>query len=175
MDTEAFEIAQAILLSLGGGGAIILTLSSFLGKMWAQRILQEEKAEHNKELSRFKSQLDALVQKRSLNYQQKIELYKVTSSPLVELTSLITTSSGLKESHLIEFDRQRLHIVAQLSLFAPQNVFDAFNDTIDYLYDSFEQDNFSFQEFRIKALRFFSEMRKDIGIYSDEVTYNGHR
>ncbi|QFU22728.1 hypothetical protein FM038_011555 [Shewanella eurypsychrophilus] len=154
MSTEAFEIAQAILLSLGGGGVIIFALSSFLGKMWAQRILQCEKSEHDKELSEFKSQLDTLVQKRSLNYQHKIELYKVTTAPLVEFTSLITTS-GLTKDHLIEFDRQRLHIVAQLSLFAPQNVFDAFNDTVDYLYDALEQDNYSFSEFRIKVLKFF--------------------
>jgi hypothetical protein len=43
LSTEPFEIAQAVLLSLGGGGAIVFGLSSFLGKVWAQKILQSEK------------------------------------------------------------------------------------------------------------------------------------
>ncbi|WP_162926416.1 hypothetical protein [Teredinibacter purpureus] len=83
MNPEAFEIAQAVLLSLGGGGLIILSLSSFLGKVWAQRILESEKSEHEKEISEFKTRLSSLAHQKSLNYQQKLDLYKVVSNPLV--------------------------------------------------------------------------------------------
>ncbi|EGR0261289.1 TPA: hypothetical protein ACGFXO_003534 [Vibrio cholerae] len=174
MSTTAFEIAQAVLLSVGGGGIIIFALSSFLGKIWAQRILQNEKQEHDKELSQFKAQLDSLVQKDNFNYQQKLELYKVVGSPLIEIVALIS-KNGLTMEHIDEFDRQRLHITAQLALFAPQAVFHSFSDMIDYIYDSLEQGNYSFHIFRDKALIFLSEMRKDIGIYGDEISYKGHR
>ena len=175
MSAEAFEIAQAVILSLGGGGLIIFELSSFLAKVWAKRILLSEKSEHDKDIAEFKGQLEALAEKKSINYQQKLDLYKVVSNPLVELIALLNKQDGLTEEHVHEFDRQRLHITAQLALFAPKNVFDAFNGMIDYIYDSIEQGNFDFGVFRVKALKYMSGMRKDIGIYPDEVSYNGHR
>ncbi|EMV2056973.1 TPA: hypothetical protein NKO75_004506 [Vibrio parahaemolyticus] len=174
MNTSAFEVAQAILLSVGGGAAIIFALSSFLGKVWAKRILQNEKQQHDKELSQYKAQLDSLIHKDSLNYQQKLDLYKVVSNPLIEMVALIA-KQGLTKDHVHEFDRQRLHITAQLALFAPQPVFQAFNDMVDYFYDSLENGDYSFYVFRDKALVFLSEMRKDIGIYGDEVKYKGNR
>ena len=174
MNTEAFEIAQAVLLSLGGGALIIFACSSYLGKIWAKRILQNEKQAHDKELSEFKVKLEALTAKSALNYQQKIELYKVVSNPLIELVALIT-KEGLTQEHVNEFDRQRLYITTQLALFAPKNVFDAFSDIVDYMYNSLENNDYSFDEFRIKALAYLSEMRKDIGIYTDDISYSGNR
>ncbi|WP_413734017.1 hypothetical protein [Shewanella sp. BJSY2023SW005] len=104
MNTSAFEVAQAILLSVGGGAAIIFALSSFLGKVWAKRILQNEKQQHDKELSQYKAQLDSLIHKDSLNYQQKLDLYKVVSNPLIEMVALIA-KQGLTKDHVHEFDR----------------------------------------------------------------------
>jgi len=43
------------------------------------------------------------------------------------------------------------------------------------MYDSLENDEYSFSVFREKALSYLSEMRKDIGIYSDDISYKGHR
>ena len=54
---EIFEVAGAIIASLGGGAALILGLSSWLGKVWAGRILENEKAEHSQELERYKREL----------------------------------------------------------------------------------------------------------------------
>ena len=174
MNIQAFEVAQALLLSLGGGGLIVLGLSSYLGKVWAKRILQNEKQQHEKDLSEFKNKLEALTARSALNYQQKIELYKVVSTPLIELVVQIA-KDGLTQDHVDDFDRARLQITAQLALFAPVSVFDAFNDMVDYLYNSLEQDDYSFAVFRDKALGYLSEMRKDIGIYSDSVGYSGSR
>lgn len=174
MSSEAFELAQAVLLAVGGGAAIVFVLSSWLGKLWARRILQNEKLEHDRELSLFKQNLEQAAHKQSLNYKEKIDLYKLVTQPLVEFLALVTRT-GLTQEHLDDFDRQRLHMTAQLALFASQNVFDAFNEIIDYIYDSSEKGEFSFHDFRVKGLEFLSEMRKDIGIYSDDVTYNGSR
>jgi len=174
LNIEAFEIAKTVLLSIGGGSIIVLALSAFLGKVLAKRILQNEKQEHDKELSELKAKLDCFVQKDSLNYQQKLDLYRVVSDPLIELVALLS-ENGLTIGHVNEFERQRLHITAQLALFAPHTVFNAFSDMIDYMYDSLENDEYSFSVFREKALSYLSEMRKDIGIYSDDISYKGHR
>lgn len=42
---EAFRVSTAILASLGGGVAIVLALSSYLGKLWASKILAREQLE----------------------------------------------------------------------------------------------------------------------------------
>ena len=39
---DVFQIASAVLLSLGTGGAIVVGLSSWLGKVWASRILEKD-------------------------------------------------------------------------------------------------------------------------------------
>jgi len=43
--TEAFKVVFAMVASVGGASAIILILSSWLGKVWGQRILARERAE----------------------------------------------------------------------------------------------------------------------------------
>lgn len=42
--TEAFKFVFAMVASVGCASAIILILSSWLGKVWAQRILARERA-----------------------------------------------------------------------------------------------------------------------------------
>lgn len=54
---NVFEVAFALIISLGGGGAIVWGLSSWLGKVWANRILEDEKAKHQKEIEGYKSEL----------------------------------------------------------------------------------------------------------------------
>lgn len=44
---EVFQIAFAIIMSIGGGGAIVFALSSWLGKIWAQRIINKEELLNN--------------------------------------------------------------------------------------------------------------------------------
>ena len=55
---QVFEVAGAMIFSLGGGAAIVFALSSWLGKVWANRILEKEKAEHSKEIEYYKSELN---------------------------------------------------------------------------------------------------------------------
>lgn len=174
MSTEAFEIANAVLLALGGGGAIVLALSSWIGKLWAERLLTNERLKNEKQLDQFRAELQSINEKASLNYQKKLDLYKAVIGPLIEISVLIN-KSGLTEQHIDEFDRQRLYITAQLVLFAPQNVVHSFNNIVDYIYNSLENRNYDFSIFRNMAMSFLSEMRKDIGIYSDSVSYEGSR
>jgi hypothetical protein len=68
---DAVELATAIVTSLGGGGALVFGLSGHLGKLWADRALEQERhkyadllmnAKDNLEraASRYKVELDRL-------------------------------------------------------------------------------------------------------------------
>lgn len=167
-------LIQGLLVPLGGWSVILVAFSVFLSKLFSERILQQERLKNDIKLSEFKNRMESLEKKSSLNYQQKIELYKVISEPLADLIALID-ASGLTLEHLHEFNRQRLNITAKLALFASQEVFDSFNNLLDYIYDSLESNSYTFGEFREQALNLLSAMRKDIGIYQDSVTYKGSR
>lgn len=43
---ETYQIAKAIIMSLGGGVVIVGALSSLLGKIWASIILEKERAKY---------------------------------------------------------------------------------------------------------------------------------
>ncbi|WP_444956786.1 hypothetical protein [Microbulbifer sp. ZKSA002] len=55
--SEVLGISAAILGTLGGGAAIIFGMSNWLGKVWANRLMEKEKAQYSKELESIKSSL----------------------------------------------------------------------------------------------------------------------
>jgi len=72
----------AVLLSLGGGGAIVLGMSSWLGKLWATRMLEKEKAKYATELEvtrneyrREMEQLTAQLQLHAFEHQTRFSYY----------------------------------------------------------------------------------------------------
>lgn len=76
---EIFKISGAILGSVGGAGAIIFTLSSWLAKVWANRILEKDKLAYSSELEHIKKQLHADAEKQqfifSLYFEGQFKLY----------------------------------------------------------------------------------------------------
>jgi hypothetical protein len=52
---DIFSLAAAIIASLGGGAVLVLALSSWLGKVWANRILEGDKAKYAQALEDLKS------------------------------------------------------------------------------------------------------------------------
>lgn len=56
--TIAFQLAAAIIASLGGGGALVFGLSSYLGKLWADRALEKERHKYAGILEAAKSELE---------------------------------------------------------------------------------------------------------------------
>lgn len=177
MSTQiAFEIAGAVLLSLGGGGVIVFALSNWLGKFWADRLMARETARHSQDLAMLNADLQARVDHFSQTYKQKIELYKEVSDPLIDLIVKAQHSGGLTPADLKDFDKSRLTTTALLAMFAPSPVFSEYNNLIDYIYNAFEgKEVWSFPEFRVRALKFLSLVRADIGLYADEVSYTGNR
>lgn len=68
--TEVWNVALAVIASLGGGGLIVAALSSWLGKVWANRLMERERAQYAADLERLKSSLE------SSNRQLQAELEK---------------------------------------------------------------------------------------------------
>ncbi len=82
---EILKIVAGILVSLGGGGAIILGLSKFIGEMFAKRYEEKIKANFQKELSQYQTQLDILKQTTLRYSDRQFELYSVLWSSLHDL------------------------------------------------------------------------------------------
>jgi len=56
--SDVWNVSLAVLLSLGGGGSIVFALSSWLGKVWATRIMDEERASYASTLEELKNKLN---------------------------------------------------------------------------------------------------------------------
>jgi prefoldin subunit 5 len=55
--SNIFEVAVAVIASLGGATVLLFALSSWLGKVWAARIMEHEKAELTRSIEREKAEL----------------------------------------------------------------------------------------------------------------------
>ena len=55
---SAFEVAGAILASIGGAGVLLLVSSGWLAKVFANRILEKDRAKFASELERIKAEWD---------------------------------------------------------------------------------------------------------------------
>lgn len=94
--TNAIEIGGAILVSLGGAAAIILGFSSWLGKVWAERILNKEKTKYAQQLEEFKSNLT----KETESHKLKLKKSELIFSKEFEATSaLVSLVKDINPSH----------------------------------------------------------------------------
>ena len=69
-EPEIWSIANAVLLSIGGGGLLVFAFSSWLGKVWAARILENEKGALQKEYANFKSNLEKDLYKHNIAFSR---------------------------------------------------------------------------------------------------------
>ncbi|WP_128271999.1 hypothetical protein [Aeromonas caviae] len=75
---EYLLIGATIIASLGGSGAIILGLSNYLGKLWAERLMATERANHEQKLERLRIQLQKENQLHLAELNNDLEIYKQT-------------------------------------------------------------------------------------------------
>ena len=197
--SEVVQIAGVVVVSLGGGGGIVLGLSNWLGKVWADSLMQKERARHEQELEEFKTKSLLLLEREKALYQQQLEdfkaqlsrdtdrtaltlreklsLYKEAIPPLVDfVTRYQTKPANLSPALMTTFETQRLATSALLGMFAPLPVFEAYNELIDYIFNCLEEkQSFQFPEFRDLAFMLMAEIRKDAGILGEELAYRGSR
>jgi hypothetical protein len=132
----------------------------------------------------FKSLLDKDIEKykndlnnKSINYREKIDLYKEVSKPIINLIITIEhNQKQISKDLIMSFEKDRLFISTQLAMFAPTKVFDSYNELIDYIYNSLEnKEEYTFEQLRNISMKLLTDIRKDIGIYKDKIKYNGNR
>ncbi len=92
---DIFQISAAVLASVGGAAAIIMGLSSWLGKVWANRILEKDKLKYTTELERIKTKLQNESQKQNLIFSLYFEgQFKLYNDLWISLSDL---QSGVDE------------------------------------------------------------------------------
>lgn len=72
---ELFEWVGKVVLSVGGAGVIIISISTFLAKFWTDYYMKKVSARYDKEMEEYKSQLTAELNKikmmNDLSYEKK--------------------------------------------------------------------------------------------------------
>jgi len=104
---EIFQIISGVIISVGGAGAIIWKLSSYLGKIWAEKHLESIKKEYQKEIESYKTQLD-MLKETTLRYSgQQFELYTKLWHSLYDLKSTANILwEEANEQNLKKFSQQ---------------------------------------------------------------------
>ena len=63
--TDVYNIAFAIIGSLGGGALIVFGLANWLGKIWAEKILQRESSRLRQEIFAYETRFGSLHKRRA--------------------------------------------------------------------------------------------------------------
>lgn len=86
---DIYRIAGAIVTSIGGGALIVMACSSWLGRVWANRILEKDKLKYTTELETIKSELQRESERQkvtfSLYFEGQFKIYNELWVALVEL------------------------------------------------------------------------------------------
>lgn len=177
---EVFQVAGAVIASLGGGALIVIACSHWLGGIWAKRMLQNERAIHAEKLEGYKKELDILKQKDLTRHHDKLDLYRdvvlIVSEILRELEAVsLGKRAGFTPSVEDNFALNRHKAYGYISLVSQQEVMDRYNEMIDFFIPViYEGSSATWEEMREKADQMLNAMRQDLGI-EDQVLYQGTR
>lgn len=101
--SEIFQIAGAIIVSVGGATLIIFALASWLGKVWATRIMEKEKHEFNKEIERYKQDLALLSAEHNIRFSElhrkQAEAIRILYKKLIKADNSIGLLAIFYEHH----------------------------------------------------------------------------
>jgi len=86
---DIFGVSGAILGSLGGGALIIFGFSSWLGKVWAGRLMAQEKNEHTRALEALRSQLTQDTESYKIKLKKSEFIFQREFEATSEFVSLL--------------------------------------------------------------------------------------
>lgn len=114
---EAFEIATAVLTALGGGVVIVFAASSWLGKVWASRILEKERLKYSQQLEELKNSLELQLHSGKVLFDSEFDIYRELWSHANDLRLLtINIRSGMRASQLTETEHGERYRTFQVHL-----------------------------------------------------------
>lgn len=86
---DVLGISATIIGALGGGAGIIFGMSSWLGKVWAARLMENEKAKFSKDLELIKSSLTRDVESYKIKLKKSEFIFEKQYEAASELVALI--------------------------------------------------------------------------------------
>jgi hypothetical protein len=180
---EILEIAGAIIVSIGGAGVLLVMLSSWLGKVWAERILAQDRErfrrESEAELAHIRAQIDLVQHRSRQEYLDKLAIYRsvvdMVASMVVSLDQ-ISVGRGLTEEQRVDFQTKRLRAYGYAAMIAPQRVMDCFDALIEHLLYVFEgAEEYDFFRVRRLAVEMLNAIREDVAGDKSPIAYRGSR
>ena len=140
MSAKNIIITVAIIItSLGGGGAIVWALSSYIGKIWADRALADHKLKLDKELERLRKEHQAEIEKYKTELEKAKNDYNRYSSKKFEIIEETWTAMfnilkelkiyNLNEGDYIKFLQDTLNIISEYLILIKKNSL-YFNDEL---------------------------------------------
>lgn len=97
--TDIVKIVAGVIAALGGGGAIVVGLSSWLGKVWADRLMVKETAKFREDLERLTKQLERKNYVSKVRFDAEFAIYRelsVITDDMVRAICLLYASGELK-------------------------------------------------------------------------------
>ncbi|MUJ30184.1 hypothetical protein GNP73_19700 [Aliivibrio fischeri] len=182
MDWESvFKIIVASITSVGSAGLIFFGLSSWLGKVWANRILETEKGLQAKSLESMKYELNILQEKLLNSHNDKVAIYRMGIDTVADLLASFdfnydgnNLSAEDTKIALKAFNQQRLKLYGYLAMLAPQEVMDAQDNLVDKLFIiAHGNAPYDWKAIRVLVLELINAMRNDVGIDTNSISYNG--
>jgi hypothetical protein len=178
---DALYLVTAGIVSIGGGGLVVLAFSSWLGKVWAGRILREETHQLSVQLETTKRDLDVFKEKTLRFQNDKIVAYREVTEITAKLLAIMDREIGQSplwqpiDGPLHEFNEQRLKLYGYLAMLAPQAVMDAHDDLVDHLLLTANGEvDYKWSEVREKVLCLLNVIREDIGLATGTIVYKGN-
>jgi hypothetical protein len=198
------EFLTTVVTPFGGAAVVIIILSGFLGKVWAARILEQDRKKYaaqieelkarlqvdtGQEIAALENELSIFKEKELKSHYDKVTIYRSIWIPVVNIIydfekPLLTGEESITYM-LLNFNRNHLKAHAKLALFAPQVVLDERDRLIDFLnikigeLKTGEYDVSHYQEvwkeFRTLAFALLNKVRADIGLFEGNVIYRGDR
>lgn len=71
------KVVAATLLSVGGGGMVVMAMAHWLGKMWANRLMQEDIAKHAKDLEALKFRWEGMNKRVQAELDKTVYVHRV--------------------------------------------------------------------------------------------------
>lgn len=194
---DAFKTITAALASVGTAGGIMWALSSWLGKVWASRILEQDRARHEADLERLRAdlsqsnaerlaglerELDIYREQMLKTHADKLTTYRLAADIVTDFVALFAKAQlgEVPDSELPSilgaFERERLRVYAYLAMLAPQGVMDAHDALVDYLLAVLNREEaLDWARLRALSLDVLNCIREDVGLDKSAIEYRGSR
>jgi hypothetical protein len=123
---ESFKLTTAVLTSIGGGGILVWGLASYLGKLWATRIIEREKLElaklrkeHEIRFSSLHVEMAEAIKEIARKLQ---ELQDSMYSFLKDFQPIIEPDLEQKIQHFVKTHSEFVYLYKKNKIFFPKDI-----------------------------------------------------